>query len=147
MKLTNRQGRDLWKRIDTDGECWEWVGARDPQGYGKVNFGKASHLAHRVVWQLFNQAKPRCVLHRCDNPSCCRPGHLFEGTRADNNADAREKGRHIKGEKSKSSRLTEEQVREILASDEPATTLAQRYPVSNVTIGKIRRGLAWRHIR
>lgn len=57
-------------------------------------------MAHRVAWTLSNGAIPDglCACHRCDNPPCCNPAHLFLGTRADNNADKVAKGREAKGE-------------------------------------------------
>lgn len=72
--------------------CLEWRGPCDPKGYGKVNGGK---LAHRVSYQLAKgDPGEACVLHRCDNPPCIEPDHLFLGTRGDINRDTAAKGRH-----------------------------------------------------
>lgn len=149
IRLTDRQGRAFWKRLDTDSECWLWCGPLSRDGYGRVSFKKKTYQVHRVMYELFFQqplTPDVCVLHRCDVPRCARPSHLFLGTRADNNRDCADKGRTCRGESSPSSRLTEEQVKAILRSAEPAIALAERYPVSNVTIGKIRRGRAWTHV-
>jgi hypothetical protein len=75
--------------------CWAWRGYRW-LGYGRVNVGKMPRLAHRVAFELFHGPIPDglCVCHRCDNPQCCNPGHLFLGTLTDNNRDMTEKGRH-----------------------------------------------------
>lgn len=79
--------------------CWEWTGARSAKGYGVLNVRETSRLASRVAWQLEHGKIPRglYVLHKCDNPGCVRPSHLFLGTLADNNADMLAKGRYHRG--------------------------------------------------
>jgi hypothetical protein len=97
-----------------------------------------------------------CVLHRCDNPPCVRPDHLFLGTRADNNRDMVTKGRARVGvnppvgERSGSVRLTSEQVRAI-RDEHPrggctTRSLAAKYTVSQATINDILCGKTWKHL-
>jgi hypothetical protein len=78
---------------DDLGPCWVWTGRTRNTGYG--GFGR-SWLAHRFAWELTNApiADGLCVLHRCDNPPCVNPAHLFLGTQADNNRDCGAKGRN-----------------------------------------------------
>jgi hypothetical protein len=85
--------------LDAATGCLSWTGYRNSKGYGTINVGGTPRYAHRVAWELANGPLPggKCVLHRCDNPSCCNPRHLFLGSRADNNADMREKGRARQG--------------------------------------------------
>ena len=73
--------------------CWEWTGARLLKGYGVFSVEKITGWgtipAHRFSWILHNGIIPRgmCVLHKCDNPPCVNPEHLFLGTKNDNNKD------------------------------------------------------------
>lgn len=75
--------------------CWWWHGAKNSQGYGKLRAGNKWWTAHRISYLLHKGKIPPdlWVLHRCDNPSCVNPDHLFLGTRQDNIEDARQKGR------------------------------------------------------
>lgn len=76
--------------------CWEWTASRTPQGYGKFkSFGE--QLAHRVsfILHISPLTKDICVLHKCDNPSCVNPDHLFLGDRDLNNKDRAAKGRSV----------------------------------------------------
>jgi hypothetical protein len=76
--------------------CWEWIGHQDKDGYGRLRVNYEDLRAHRVSWELHNKKKipPKLmVLHRCDNPSCINPDHLFIGTNTDNMQDAMAKGR------------------------------------------------------
>jgi hypothetical protein len=141
---------NFFRRVDRSGDCWEWVGAKDRQGYGKVQFGRSSHLAHRVshAWRhgIPLEELNTCVLHRCDNPCCVNPDHLFTGSRADNSNDAMMKGRVLRGEQATRAKLTEDDVRAIRASRESALALSRRYPVSDRMIGKIRNRESWTHV-
>lgn len=110
--------------------------------------------AHRASWMLHHGDIPEgmVVCHNCpgsDNPGCVNPAHLFLGTLNDNNQDMRKKGRTTKGEQTKSSKLTEKQVREILFLREQGISnreLAKQYSVHEETIGRIIRRLHWKHV-
>jgi hypothetical protein len=83
--------------------CLEWTGHKVPKGYGQIGYDSKVVSTHRLAWELVNGPIPDGlnVLHHCDNPPCCETqptegypdGHLFLGTKADNNADMRAKGR------------------------------------------------------
>ena len=87
----------FWSAVDKSGECWTWMRAASSTGYGAVTINQRQRAAHRVAWELTSGpiAEGLQVLHRCDNPACVRPEHLFLGTQADNMRDMVSKGRHV----------------------------------------------------
>jgi hypothetical protein len=91
------QDERVWARVDTSAgplACWEWQGATHPDGYGRAKIANRMWLAHRLVWTMVNgDPAGQCVLHRCDNPPCVNPDHLFLGSQIDNIIDMHEKGR------------------------------------------------------
>lgn len=98
----------FWGKVDKRGpkECWPWTATKLPQGYGIVSsagIGKRLKKpypvgAHRVAYWLTHggdfPVDPVCVLHSCDNPSCCNPAHLRLGDRQENSDDKMRRGRY-----------------------------------------------------
>lgn len=97
MKLENTKKRFYNNILKTENGCWEWQKGRHTKGYGKFKmFGQ--QLAHRVSYILHREvslSEDICVCHKCDNPPCVNPDHLFLGTRDDNNKDRHRKGRTV----------------------------------------------------
>lgn len=94
------------------GNCWEWTGSLRPNGYGQ--YGKKRLKAHRVAWEItYGEMPKEFVLHKCDNPKCVNPEHLFLGTQQTNMDDKVSKGRQNKGETSYLHKLTDKEVVEI----------------------------------
>lgn len=135
--------------IHADG-CWIWKGAVNANGYASFWDGERAETASRVSYRLFCSAIPDelSVLHRCDNPQCVKPSHLFLGTHVDNMADRSLKGRAAKlaGELNPRAKLTAAQARSIKLSSESSGALAQRHGITASTIQRIRAGKAWRHV-
>ena len=137
--------------------CWEWNGYKR-SGYGRMTVGsrkdgtRRTESAHRVSYELAKGTIPDGyeVCHKCDNPSCINPDHLFLGTRAENMADRNRKGRNITfiGEEQPLSKLTRKAVKdarwERAYKGTPFQTLADRYGVSKKTIQNAINGVTWK---
>ena len=96
INLEQLEHKLLRNRLVTDNNCWEWLKSKDSQGYGYIRLDKKLYKVHRAsahVWLGLAENSDLYVLHKCDNPSCFNPDHLFLGTCSDNYRDARNKGR------------------------------------------------------
>ena len=128
--------------------CWLWEGYCNPDGYGQRKINGKSIRMHRLSFELYNGGIPANlhVLHRCDNPMCCNPEHLFLGTHSDNMKDMWSKGRHVRPKPGVGGKLTVEQVEEIRKREGTISGLAlsKEYPVNSQTIRNIWLGVTWR---
>jgi hypothetical protein len=140
----------FWSKVDKSGECWTWTGAK-LGAYGGFHMNGKVIGSHRVAYTLAHGEIPDGyhVLHRCDNPVCVNPDHLFTGTPKVNMADKVQKNRQRKGERVPGHRLTEHDVAEIrdrFAKGESKASLARRYEVGWSTIRDVVCGVTWRTI-
>lgn len=155
----------FWEKVNKDGPippakpelgpCWVWTaGIQNRNGYGQFALRKGViRRAHRVAWELARNTVPDglWVLHRCDNPPCVRPEHLFLGTPKDNTADMAAKGRgHFPppGEAHPTAILTEADVLAIRRARQQGVTgaaLGRQYGVHRSTVYKICSGKSWAH--
>lgn len=138
----------FWERVTKADGCWICSGRPDKFGYKKANLNKRQQLAHRVSWQLSFGPIPDglCVLHKCDNPPCVRPDHLFLGTKADVQKDAASKNRLPHGEDRPDAKLTVEAVMEIRKSvGVYQRVLAGKFGVSQSLISLVKHKKVWRH--
>lgn len=159
----------FWPKVLKTSGCWEWQGVRDRQGYGSIGRapGEGNAKAHRLAYELLVAPIPEGMfcLHRCDNPSCVRPDHLFLGTAADNGADARRKGRtalgersgmrrhperHVRGERHPQAKLSAAGVLEIRSlytkCHPPLRELALRFGITASNVSYILRRKSWCHL-
>ena len=85
----------FWAKVHKTSTCWLWTASTNKCGYGQFNYKGMCHLAPRFAYLIAIGSIPDtlCVLHRCDNPRCVHPDHLFLGTQTDNLRDMIAKGR------------------------------------------------------
>lgn len=128
-----------------DSGCWEWLNYKDKDGYGFLHHNGKQTRAHRFSYMYFNGDIPEnhVVCHKCDNPSCVNPDHLFSGTKKDNTADMISKGRQGSfdypiGENSYNAKLTPKEVIAIFKSKNSYATLAKFYGVGKSAIARIK---------
>lgn len=133
--------------------CWIWLKSKNNIGYGQAYNGIKIVKAHRLSYEKFIDKIPigSCVCHKCDNPACVNPDHLFLGTMADNIKDRDIKGRSngCRGENHPKSKLTKYKVKKIrelyLTKSYDQPTLAKRYNVSQVLISNIVHKKVWKY--
>jgi hypothetical protein len=134
----------FWSKVAKSDGCWEWTGCKQQYGHGLFRVNGVLVKAHRFSYEQANGPIPEglIVRHKCDNPPCVRPDHLELGTRADNNRDRDERGRHValKGEDHGNAVLTREQVEEIRSATGYGicASLAQKHGVSKNYIYQLR---------
>ena len=174
----------FWARVNKDGPtpehlpelgpCWIWTGPPDASGYGRIGCGlrtSGTMKANRASWLLVFGEIPegQNVLHKCDNPACVRPEHLFLGSHSDNIKDMMAKGRHgsnadamrqlhaegnfrlnpRKGESHPAAKLSDEMVKELHAyrsSGHTTRDTASRFGVSQAAVIHIGKGRTWKHL-
>ena len=143
----------FWDNVEkTDVGCWIWIGTKAGAGYGALKVNNVMVSAHRLSWTLhFGEELHRktFLCHRCDNPLCVNPAHLFKGNAAINMADRDAKDRQAKGEKVGVSKLTVPQVTEIkklLSQGVVQKEIAQAFGVSQRNVSVISQGTTWKHV-
>ena len=137
----------FWSKVSVRGadECWPWMTALNEHGYGVFNVDGRIERAQRVAYYLTYGYWPENGLHRCDNPPCCNPAHVFDGTKADNMTDMVAKGR----ESRPWAKLTEAEVKDIrtrVRNGETQRTLALAYGLNGSTVSEIVNRKTYKHI-
>lgn len=147
-----------WNKVRKGGqdECWPWTGGLNKWGYGAcLHQGRQRNASRAAYIETYGEIDQKLVVcHRCDNPACCNPAHLFLGTVADNLRDCREKGRQRyltgKAHHRSAAKLTEEQVlqaRARYAAGEKQTVIAAEFGVHSSNLSRAIRGRIWRHVK
>ncbi len=137
--------QDFWQYVDIKGqdECWNYTRCKDEWGYGEIKYFGKNIRTHRLAYQLTFGSIPngKLVLHRCDNPACCNPHHLFIGTNEDNMKDMRAKQRGDGPHTLKSgNELTRDDIEKIFAlrkEGKRQSIIASLFNADQSTISKI----------
>lgn len=136
--------RRFWDRVKIGDGCWEWLGAKQHQGYGWMRLGGSQNsprtMAHRFAYELVNEPLGELLAcHRCDNPLCVRPDHIFAGSHAENSADMVSKGRQKpsvhrrSGERCVHAKVTDEQALDIRARRRAGATYTELGAIFGLT--------------
>jgi hypothetical protein len=145
MKTLKTPQELFWNKVNknTENGCWEWTGALDTWGYGQFTSKQKRYSSHRlsIEWAGFDP-KGKIVCHKCDNPKCVNPDHLFLGTQSDNMLDMVSKKRNNNTHK----KLSDDQVRDIRQSTETYEILCKTYDVSLATIWKVKKKMNYKDV-
>lgn len=145
----------FWSKAEKSGDCWIWQDSLTEKGYGQFRIGNKKIRAHRMAYLLSGGTIPNgmMVCHKCDNPSCINPNHLFIGTAKDNVRDCIQKGRHCLtnfkkqyGERNGRSKLTRNDIEQIILLRRKGTlyrVIADKFNISITHASQICRGLFW----
>jgi hypothetical protein len=152
----------FWKRVQlgTSRQCWEWApwATKAKGNYGVFYPGKPHPngfrvFAHRQSWELAHGKIPKglCVCHKCDNPPCVNPNHLFLGSKSDNIIDMHEKGRanHVSGEShgcSKINSRTARKIKDMRANGNRIFEIAETLRLSRAIVSRVVNGINWKNI-
>jgi hypothetical protein len=152
-QYTPEQVAYFWSKVDKSGECWLWTASCGTGGYGQIGINNRALAAHRVAYEIAIGPIPpgMAVCHTCDVRACCRPSHLWLGTRRDNQADMAAKHRSAIGVRNGAARLTEQDVRDIRRiyanGGISQKRLAEQFGVTQVAVRMIVIGRNWRHVQ
>lgn len=143
----------FWNHVEKSGDCWEWLSSVSNAGYGRFTIGRKTMSAHRVSYAIaVGDPGDSLVCHKCDNPSCVNPYHLFLGSHKDNTTDMIAKGRHViaRGADVYNAILDEEAVsrarRDYKTGMYTFTELAANYNVSRRSMSDAIKGENWKHV-
>ncbi len=126
--------------------CWNWPYAKGSSGHGQIKINKRTRPAHQIAMIWDNRPCPPDKYqgnHKCDNPRCVNPDHIYWGTKRDNERDMVHAGTHTRGSRNALAKLTPQQADEARASTEPHSVIARRFNVSAAAISRIRNGDAY----
>jgi len=151
-----RAQRRFWSKIDirSENECWNWMAFTNSYGYGRFGWWPVGTVinAQRAAFMLtYGRAiKPGMfICHTCDNPACCNPKHLYEGTNVNNQADTIKRNRHVFGSDEPHAKLNDDDVRAIRASHPQGRSyysLGKQFGVSPTLVRSVVKHECWRHV-
>jgi hypothetical protein len=143
----------FFQKIKKTEACWIWTGRKNWKGYGEVKCNNKSYKSHRLSWIIHFGCIPEkmCILHKCDNPCCVNPNHLFLGTHQDNMIDMFQKGRGNRafGTRVTPSKLNEEKVRSLrndFYSGMKRDDILMKYSISKRAMYLVAKRITWKHV-
>jgi len=139
---------DFWKQIEKGGpnDCWIWKGPVQTGGYGRFGYKGVHYSTHRLAYILANGKIPKGmhVCHKCDNPPCCNPAHLFLGSRSDNRIDCVLKGRDPKAKLNPQKVL---EIRSLRVNGMSTRNIAKQINISRWVVKDVLDGKKWNYIK
>ena len=143
----------FWSKVAVtadDEKCWEWLGDPSAKWYGEFRVNHKRWGTHQYSWFLANGREPRLqILHKCDNPRCVNPKHLYEGTQQQNVQDMIDRNRHNRGEDVPNSKYVEGQIREVkqwLRDGLTCKEISRKNGMPRTTVSAIKFDRIWKHI-
>lgn len=155
IKLTEADVARFWSKIDRRGpdDCWEWRATRNSQGYGRFRIGDSLYRAHRIALAVTYGDTKLLICHRCNNPACCNPKHLYAGTQKDNIQQCYAEGRNRhgdnRGENHGNAKLVESdicEIRRLRVDGWLLREIAEEYDISFQQVSKVCRKKLWKHV-
>lgn len=149
METFEQRLEKFWSFVSVRGhdDCWEWQGGKNNDGYGRFHIPmdgqRKTKQAHHVAYFVEYGAWPKYVLHKCDNPPCCNPRHLREGTHQENITECWAKGR---GRTFKFTHLVPK-IREMIAAGARNRDICKALGVKNDGVSRIRHGQIYGDIK
>lgn len=155
IKITEGLKQRFWDKVDVknDEECWEWKASLTIRGgYGQLTNGRGKLVkAHRLSYEMHHGEVPKglMVCHKCNNPKCCNPNHLYAGTPKDNWHDTINSGHDYKlppiyPEDVHCAKINYKIADVIRYSEESCASLGKQYGISKTMVSRIKRGLSWK---
>ena len=141
----------VWKHMDISDpdKCWNWKGKKNIKGYGRMIMFQREYAATRVVYEIVNGKIPSgyLICHKCDNPSCCNPNHLFAGLPKDNMEDMVQKNRNNWSTHAKLNESQVKEVRKLFSTGEyKEKELAIMFDVSKTIIARVVREETYKEV-
>lgn len=135
-------------RVNPENGCWEWQASTQFWGYGAFRLGKSVTSSHRAAYRMFKGEIPKgiFVCHKCDNPPCCNPDHLFLGTQKENLKDADSKNRILKGEKCPWAKISDSDYLKIMVDPRPNKEIAKSFNTTAKQVRQLKSGYSRKHL-